>query len=215
MHTRRFPLLLVLALVAAAGAVGIPLVRSAGAAGSSAGFVQRCGIHFCLDGHAFYFAGTNDYDMFTYGGSYGDTETQYMDKTRIDNHMADLQADKVTVLRLWMFDHESWHGFETAKGVYNDQEFAEFDYIIESAKAHNIRLIPTLENYWEAYGGIDTRLSWEGLAGGQPGRAAFFDRSRCPGCFTQYKNYVNYALNRVNHYSGVKYRDDPTIFAGS
>jgi hypothetical protein len=117
------------------------------------------------------------------------------------------------VLRLWMFDHEAWHGFESSKGVYNDQEFAEFDYIIESAKAHNIRLIPTLENYWEAYGGIDTRLTWEGLATGQSNRWRFFNKSACPGCFTQYKNYVNYALNRVNHYSGIAYKNDPTIFA--
>ena len=42
--------------------------------------MQRCGIHFCLDGKTYYFAGTNTYDVFTYGGGSGDTETQYMDK---------------------------------------------------------------------------------------------------------------------------------------
>ncbi len=112
-----------------------------------------------------------------------------------------------------MFDHETWHGFESSKGVYNDQQFAEFDYILYSAAQHNIRVIPVFENYWEAYGGIDTRLSWEGLATGQANRWRFFNQSACPGCFTQYKNYVNYALNRTNHYTGVKYKDDPTVFA--
>lgn len=209
-RVRPIHLLVSLALAVAAGTVAF---SHAAADAASSGFVQRCGIHFCLNGKTYYFAGANTYDVFTYGGSYGDTETQYMDKARIDAHMAELQADKVSVLRLWMFSHESWHGFEAGKGVYNDQQFALFDYVIESAKAHDIRLIPVFENYWEAYGGIDTRLKWEGLSGGHPGRAVFFDKTRCPGCFTQYKNYVNYALNRTNHYSGIKYKDEPAIFA--
>jgi endo-1,4-beta-mannosidase len=209
---RRRPFAIISSLIMAllVSTVLLP-VRSANAA--ETGFATRCGVHFCIDGKTYYFAGANVYDFFTYGGSYGDTETTYMDKARIDTHMAQLAADKVSVVRLWMFSHEAWHGFETAKGVYNDQEFALFDYVIESAKKNGLRLIPVFENYWEAYGGIDTRLSWEGLTGGQPGRAIFFDKTKCPGCFDQYKNYASYALNRVNHYSGVAYKDDPTIFA--
>jgi len=208
-HARRA----VAAIVAIAVAVLTAGLFAINGAGAAVPFAQRCGIRFCFNGQTFYFAGANTYDVFTYGGSWGDTETTYMDKARIDAHFAHLQADKVTVLRLWMFSHESWHGFEPSKGVYNDQQFALFDYVIQSAKAHNVMLIPVFENYWEAYGGIDTRLSWEGLSGGHPGRAKFFNKQVCPGCFTQYKNYVNYALNRVNHYSGVKYKDEPTIFA--
>ncbi|GGM48375.1 cellulose binding domain-containing protein [Dactylosporangium sucinum] len=208
---RRWFGVLVAVVMAAVGAVVV--LAGTNPAGAATAFVQRCGIRFCLNGKAFYFAGTNTYDVFTYGAGSGDTETQYMDKAKIDAHMANLAADNVTVLRLWMFSHESWHGFETAKGVYNEQEFAQFDYVIESARAHNIRLIPVFENYWEAYGGIDTRLQWEGLSGGQPGRGQFFNKLKCPGCFTSYKNYVSYALNRTNHYSGVKYKDDPTIMA--
>ncbi len=203
-------LLVTIALALAGLAAGrVP----AAAADASGGFVARCGIHFCLDGKDYYFAGTNTYDLFTYGNGSNDTETQFMDKARIDAQFTHLAADKVSVVRLWMFSHEDWHGFEKTKGVYNEQEFAQFDYIIESARTHGLKLVPVFENYWEAYGGIDTRLQWEGLTGGQPGRAAFFDRSRCPGCFTSYKNYVSYALNRTNHYSGVKYKDDPTIFS--
>jgi hypothetical protein len=205
---------LALLLAAALAVAGLAAARTtATAAGTADAFATRCGIHFCLGGKEYYFAGTNTYDMFTYGSASGDTETQFMDKARIDAHFANLQADKVNVVRLWMFNHQDWHGFEKSKGVYDEQEFAQFDYIVQSARAHNLRLVPVFENYWEAYGGIDTRLQWEGLSGGQPGRAAFFDRTRCPGCFTSYKNYVSHALNRVNHYSGIAYKDDPTIFA--
>ncbi|MFJ9519981.1 cellulose binding domain-containing protein [Kitasatospora sp. NPDC101801] len=203
-----------LLLAAALGAAGLTLGRADTAKAEAAqSFATRCGVHFCLDGKEYYFAGTNTYDMFAYGSASGDTESQFMDKARIDAQFANLKADKADVVRLWMFNHENWHGFERSKGVYDEQQFALFDYIIESAKSHGIRLIPVFENYWEAYGGIDARLQWEGLSGGQPGRAAFFDKARCPGCFTSYKNYVSYALNRVNHYSGIAYKDDPTIFA--
>ncbi|MGW2397023.1 cellulose binding domain-containing protein [Kitasatospora sp. NPDC001664] len=201
-------------LAAALAATGLTLGRASTAQADTAGsFATRCGVHFCLDGKEYYFAGTNTYDFFTYGSASGDTESQFMDKARIDAQFANLKADKVDVARLWMFNHENWHGFETSEGVYDEQQFALFDYVIESAKAHGVRLVPVFENYWEAYGGIDARLRWEGLSGGQPARAAFFDKARCPGCFTSYKNYVSYALNRVNHYSGVKYKDDPTVFA--
>ena len=117
----------------------------------------------------FYFAGTNTYDVFTFGFDWLPGE-QYVDKPRIDAHMARLQADGVTVLRLWMFSHEDWQGFEAQEGVYTEEEFILFDYVMKSARDHYVRLIPVFENYWEAYGGIDKRLPWEGLPAraGQP-----------------------------------------------
>jgi hypothetical protein len=221
MHHRIFRIIaLILGLTLILPVLEIGLVPPApkAAAQAPAGFAYRCGIHFCQDGKPFYFAGANTYDVFTFGDGSStatqmDIETRFMDKARIDAHFARLQADKVTVLRLWMFSHEAWHGFETAKGVYSEAQFMLFDYIIESARAHNVRLIPVFENYWEAYGGIDTRLAWEGVTGGHPGRWRFFNPTICPGCRTSYKNYVSYALNRTNHYSGIKYKDDPIIFA--
>lgn len=211
---RRFLTPLALLLVATLAGACLSLMRPPPAsAAAEDSFVTRCGIRFCLNDEEYYFAGANAYDLFTFGSGSGDTETQYMDKERIDAHMARMRDDGVDVVRLWMFSHESWHGFEKSEGVYDEQQFALFDYVIESARTHGLRLMPVFENYWEAYGGIDTRLGWEGLSGGQPARAAFFDKDRCPGCFTSYKNYVSHALNRTNHYSGVKYKDDPTIFA--
>ncbi|MFC8453074.1 cellulose binding domain-containing protein [Kitasatospora sp. NPDC057223] len=207
------PLAVLLATALALAGLATTRAGTASAADTADSFASRCGIHFCLNGKEYYFAGTNTYDMFNYGSGSGTTDAEFIDKARIDAHFADLAADKVDVVRLWMFSHDDWHGFEKTKGVYNEREFAEFDYIIASAKAHHLKLVPVFENYWEAYGGIDSRLQWEGLSGGQPGRAAFFDKTRCPGCFTSYKNYVSYALNRTNTYTGVKYKDDPTVFA--
>jgi mannan endo-1,4-beta-mannosidase len=179
------------------------------------GFVSRQGTNFMLNGKPYYFAGANCYDLFTYGdgsstSSSNAIETSYMDKSKIDTQMAHMQADGVTVVRTWGFDHEVWHGFEPSKGTYNEPEFREFDYILNSASNHNIRLIVALENYWSDYGGIDARLSWEGLSGGDPGRRIFFTNGPA---IQGYTNYVQYFLNRTNHYTGTQYKNDPTIFA--
>jgi len=215
MSVARRPLLIAAVtslLIAMATVITVFSSPGARAADSRDSFVTRCGIRFCIDGRAFYFAGTNTYDMFTFGFDWLPGE-QYVDKPRIDAHMARLQADGVTVLRLWMFSHEDWQGFEAQKGVYTEEEFILFDYIMKSARDHFIRLIPVFENYWEAYGGIDKRLSWEGLPSGQANRWRFFNRTQCPGCFTQYKNYVQYALARTNFFTGVRWVNDPTVLA--
>jgi hypothetical protein len=181
-------------------------------------FAARRGVQFVFHDSAFYFAGTNIYDLFTYGnGSNAETdsglENMFMNKARIDSQFVRMEKINARVVRTWMFNHQPWHGFEVKQGVYEKAQFSQFDYIIESAKKHHVMLVPALENYWEAYGGIDSVLTWNSLSSGQTGRWKFFNKEKCPGCFTTYKNYISYVLNRVNHYSGIAYKDDPTIFA--
>src|SRR5687767_12390315 len=94
-----------LVLAVATTVIAVLASPVAQAADSRDSFITRCGIRFCLDGRAFYFAGANTYDVFTFGFDWLPGE-QYVDKPRIDAHMARLQADGVTVLRLWMFSHE-------------------------------------------------------------------------------------------------------------
>ena len=161
---RAFVAAMTATIALAAAVVTFLVTPSAQAADSRDSFITRCGIRFCLDGKAYYFAGTNTYDMFTFGVDWLPGE-QYMDKAKIDTHMARLQTDGVTVLRLWMFSHEDWHGFEAAKGVYNEQEFALFDYIIKSARDHFIRLDPRLR---ELLGGLRRHRQAAGL--GRAGR---------------------------------------------
>jgi mannan endo-1,4-beta-mannosidase len=179
------------------------------------GFVTTQGTQFMLDGRPYYFAGTNVYDFFTFGdgGSTESTEAieqKFMDKKRIDAHMARLARDGVQVVRLWGFSHENWHGFEPAPGVYSEPQFMLFDYLLVSAGKHGIRLIITLENFWEAYGGIDKRLEWEGLPTGERERGRFFT---CGSCNNKFKDYIRHFVTRINHYTNIPYRDDPTIFA--
>lgn len=177
------------------------------------GFVYAEEDKFMLDGKPFYFSGTNVYDFFTYGSSSGDVETQFMDKDRIDSHMRRLYKNGIRVVRVWGFSHEDWHGFETQKGVYSEAQFSLFDYVVKSAEANGLKLIIALENYWNDYGGIKDRLKWEGIdvegAGTHDQGQFFTNESAIQG----YKDYVKYFITRKNHYDGVEYRNDPTIFA--
>ncbi|MDP4181381.1 MAG: cellulase family glycosylhydrolase, partial [Bacillota bacterium] len=57
----------------------------------------------------------------------------------------------------------------------------------------------------------DARLKWEGLAGGTHAtRAKFYTE---PGCKSSYKNYVQHFVERTNYYTGISYKEDPTVFA--
>ncbi len=179
------------------------------------GFVYAEGSKFMLNGAPFYFSGTNVYDFFTYGagGENSETETQFMNKARIDKHMRKLYENGIRVVRLWGFSHEKWHGFEIEKGIYDEKQFSLFDYIVKSAEANGIKLIVALENYWNDYGGIKERLKWEGIevsGGGVHDQGQFFTNE---AAIEGYKNYVKYFLTRVNHYDNVEYRNDPTILA--
>lgn len=199
----------------AATATAVPTVQPTTPVTKS-GFVSANGTNFYLDGKPFYFAGANAYDLFTAGDSSSDSSIEdicnkYMDQKLIDSRFAAMQEAGVKVVRTWGFSTESWHGFEKAPGKYEEAQFMLFDYIMASAAKHDIKVIITLENYWEAYGGIDAKLRWAGLNGGQhKDRAKYFTNEQCK---QYYKDYAEHFINRTNYFTGVKYKDDPTIFA--
>jgi hypothetical protein len=194
----------------------MPSMNVNAANSTQSGIVTANGTSFVLDGKTFRFAGCNNYDLFTYGDGSNDAtqediETKFMNKAKIDDMMSQMAQDGVKVVRTWGFSHETWHGFEPQEGVYSEPQFMLFDYILESAKKNNIKIIIALENYWESYGGIDTRLKWEGLSGvTHSNRAVFF---RNAGCKEQYKNYVEHFVSRINHYTNEPYKNDPAIFS--
>ena len=163
------------------------------------GIVSAYGTQFTLNGYPFYYAGCNSYDLFT------------LTPAQIDNRMANMASDGVKVVRTWGFNHQTWCGFEPSKGVFSEPEFETFDYIMKSAQTNGIKVIITLENYWDAYGGIDAVLGWEGLPGGTgPTKAVFYTN---PNCQADYEAYVQHFVTRTNVYTGVAYKDDPTVFA--
>jgi mannan endo-1,4-beta-mannosidase len=87
--------------------------------------------------------------------------------------------------------------------------------VLFEAGKRGIRLLLALSNNWDAYGGAPAYITWAAAAGEPlapvaPDASPFFTS---PFCKDAYKAFVRTLLTRVNTYSGVAYRDDPTIFA--
>lgn len=199
------------------GSMGIAQNKDVKAAtADKTGYVYAQGTKFMLDGHPFYFAGCNSYDLFTLGDGWNDSTTElicskFMDQKKIEERFAQMAKNGVTVCRTWGFSSETWHGFETAPGKYNEAEFMLFDYMMSCAQKYHIKMIITLENFWDAYGGIDEKLNWAGKdSGNYKARCEWFTNEECQ---TWYQNYIEHFVTRTNYFTGETYKDDPDIFA--
>ncbi len=118
-------------------------------------------------------------------------------------------------------DEYGHYVLQSRPGVYPEPAWRRLDYAIYLAQVHGIRLIIPLMNQWPEFGGIDQYLRWTGSAAtkGPAGHyereaAAKKDRYRfwhSEAAQGIYFDYVEHLLNRVNVYTGVAYKDDPTI----
>ncbi|KAH7920409.1 glycoside hydrolase family 5 protein [Leucogyrophana mollusca] len=179
-------------LALAAMALANPARRAA------AGFVQTDGQAFTLDGEPYTVFGSNSYWV----GLMGLT-TDEMDVT-----FQNIAATGGTTVRTWGFNdvnttvdagdyYQLWTG-STATINYGATGLENFDNVIAAAKANNIRLIVTLTNNWDNYGGMDVYVN-QILGYGQP-HDYFYSNSEV---ITAYQNYVKVWLER--------YIDEPTI----
>lgn len=82
---------------------------------------------------------------------------------------------------------------------------------MSEAKKYKIRLILSLVNNWDAYGGKGQYVKWGNGAGlNLSSDEDFFSD---PTLRDYYKAHVKKVLTRVNTFTNTTYKDDPTIFA--
>lgn len=169
-------------------------------------FVEVNGTDFYLNGKPFYFAGTNAYYLW-YGNI--DCSSPGANQGCVIPLFNDAKSINLSVIRTWGFCNGGYkygYCFQPSAGSYNEATFAHFDRVIKEASDRNLKLIITLVNSWDDVGGMSTYNSWCNLTNHDD-----FYTNACTK--TLYKNYVNYFINRINTITGVRYKDDPTIFA--
>ncbi|XP_042018975.1 mannan endo-1,4-beta-mannosidase 7-like [Salvia splendens] len=85
------------------------------------------------------------------------------------------------------------------------------DFVVAEARRCGIRLILSLANNYESFGGKKQYVNW-GRSRGQylTSDDDFFTNSMVKGL---YKNHISSVLNRYNAFTGVIYKNDPTIMA--
>jgi mannan endo-1,4-beta-mannosidase len=174
-------------------------------------FVTRDGANLVMNGSAFHIAGSNNYYPI------------FKSKLMVDALFDKAAASGFNVMRVWgMLDIGNEDGSNSVGGgpkegvyfqywdgtapAYNDgaNGLERLDYIIHKAGQKNIRLVIPLVNNWNDFGGMDQYVRW---ANGQ----YHDDFYTHPTIRQWYQNWVSHVLNRVNTYTGIAYKDDPTI----
>ena len=160
-------------------------------------FVGTGGANFLLNGQTFYFSGANNYYLIY--------ESNFM----VDNVLTNAVAMNLKVIRAWGFiDGASKNGKVTqpALGVYDPSGFERIDNFVSRARQLGLKLIIPFVNNWDDFGGMDWYVSQAG--GGA--HESFYTNAALK---TAYKNFINYFLTRTNQHTGVRYTDEPAIFA--
>ncbi len=194
-------------------------------------FVKTAGTKFTLDGRPFYVAGTSNHYL------------GWGTRREVDDGLQSAKAMNFNVVRtilhsvigspdpnapgakktIWNFrstndsSNMGMHGvyllyWDAAKNdwAWNDSEInglGRWDYVIARAGEVGIKLDISLIDFWQWAGGTQQINAWYGL---DERYTSFYTDARTQDL---YKKWVAHVLNRTNKITGVKYKDDPTIFA--
>lgn len=189
-------------------------------------YVSAEGTSFVHQGEPFRYAGFNEYELFTTPGNFGRSVEQELGETifgevlvpgtgrtwedNVDRQLLEAARHGQTVLRTWAFNRNdetsAFQRMVDGEIVFQESTFERFDYILDSARRHGIRVIVTLDNYWPDYGGINQAAQWLGLEN----KLQFYTD---PAGITLYREYAEKFLTRVNTVNGIPYAQDPTVFA--
>ena len=184
-------------------------------------FVTASGGKFWLQGEPYYFAGTNFWQ-----GMHLGMEGEGGDRARLVAELDALQQLGVANLRLMASsegpDSEPYRmtpALMTAPGEYNPAVLDGLDFLLSQMGHRGMKAVMVLTNYWHWSGGMAQYVSWQnGTAIPYPGDwGAFMEYSaqfyECAECQDWYRAHIAMLVDHTNPYTGLAYRDDPTIFA--
>ncbi|XP_023534209.1 mannan endo-1,4-beta-mannosidase 2-like [Cucurbita pepo subsp. pepo] len=167
-------------------------------------FVERSGTQFILNGKPFYINGWNSYWFM-------DHAVEEYRKPRVRAMLQAARKMGLTVCRTWAFNDGGYNALQVSPGRFNERVFKALDHVIAEARQHGIRLLLSLVDNLQAYGGKTQYVKWawqEGLGLSSSNDSFFYD----PSIRIYFKNYIKTILTRKNSITGIQYRDDPTIF---
>ena len=90
-------------------------------------------------------------------------------------------------------------------GRFNEEAFRALDKVLEVANRTGVRVIIPFVDNWVWWGGIQEYAAFRGK-----GKDAFWTD---PEIIADFKQTIEYVLNRTNTYTGVKYKDDKAVLA--
>ncbi|KAF7086179.1 hypothetical protein CFC21_089505 [Triticum aestivum] len=169
------------------------------------GFARADGARFTVGGRPFYPNGFNAYWLMYMASNPAD-------RSKVLDVLDQASRLGATVIRTWAFsDGGSNRPLQTTPGVYSEDVFVGLDFVIAEAKKRGLYLILSLVNNWGDFGGKKQYVQWAKDQGHNLGSEDDFFRD----ALTQqlYKKHVEKVLTRINSFTGVAYKDEPSIFA--
>ncbi|KAK4741467.1 hypothetical protein SAY87_025055 [Trapa incisa] len=168
------------------------------------GFVRTRGTHFMLGGVPYYANGFNAYWLMYFA-------SDPSQRPKVSNAFREAASHGLTVARTWAFSDGGYRPLQYSPGSYNEQMFQGLDFVIAEARRYGIKLILSLVNDYENFGGKKQYVNWARNQGQYLSSDDDFFRN--PVVKGYYKNHVKRVLNRYNIFTRIHYKDDPTIMA--
>jgi mannan endo-1,4-beta-mannosidase len=212
------PLLVVLSLAVVPRSTGAPPARALPPLTPQQladSFVTQSGTRLFVAGRPFRFGGANIEWLGVAGyGPFDPSGPHFPSHYQVDDAMATARAMGVRVVRSQtMGDSVGCDAcLEPSRGQFSKAAFEHVDYALKSAREHGIKIIPTIVGDDARGGGTGcVNLRWRGIS--VPGCSII----NMPPFWTDptvigdVQAHIKALLEHVNIYTGVAYKDDPTI----
>ncbi|KAK7269508.1 hypothetical protein RIF29_22239 [Crotalaria pallida] len=169
------------------------------------GFVQRNGTHFTLNGKPHYVNGFNSYWLMYLASDSNTTSS------KVTSIFQEASQHGLNVARTWAFSDGGDRALQISPGSYDENVFRGLDFVVSEAGKYGVKLILSLVNNWNDFGGKNRYVRWARDQGQNVSNDDDFFTH--PVVKQYYKDNVKIVLTRNNTFTGLAYKDDPAIFA--
>ncbi|EEF40818.1 serine-threonine protein kinase, plant-type, putative [Ricinus communis] len=117
------------------------------------GFIRTRGVHFFLNGNPYYANGFNAYWLMYIA-------SDPSQRHKVSTAFREAASHGLTVARTWAFSDGGYRPLQYSPASYNEQMFKGLDFVIAEARRYGIKLILSLVNNYETFGGKKQYVNW-------------------------------------------------------
>ncbi|CAJ2643047.1 unnamed protein product [Trifolium pratense] len=167
-------------------------------------FIKTKGVQLMLNGSPYYANGFNAYWLMYFA-------SDPSQRNKVSSTFQEATNHGQNIARTWAFSDGGYKPLQYSPGSYNEEMFQGLDFVLAEARKYGMKVILSLVNNYENFGGKKQYVEWARSQGQSiNSEDDFFTNSLVKG---YYKNHIKTVLTRRNSLSGVAYKDDPTIMA--
>ncbi|WJX35957.1 Mannan endo-1,4-beta-mannosidase 7 [Trifolium repens] len=167
-------------------------------------FIKTRGVQLMLNGSPYYANGFNAYWLMYFA-------SDPSQRNKVSSTFQEAANHGLNIARTWAFSDGGYKPLQSSPGSYNEEMFQGLDFVLAEARKYGIKVILSLVNNYDNFGGKKQYVEWARSQGQSiNSEDDFFTNPVVKG---YYKNHIKSVLTRRNSLSGVSYKDDPTIMA--